>query len=80
MAVKYQEAGKKLHLVHLSPDCVLLLKQAKDMVEVNLIEDPNYGILVDYASVMDKKERMADRAGFEPAQGMNPNTLSKRAP
>ena len=67
MAVKYQEAGKKLHLVHLSPDCVLLLKQAKDMVEVNLIEDPNYGILVDYASVMDKKERMADRAGFEPA-------------
>ncbi len=56
MALKYQQAGKKLDLVHLSPDCVLLLKQAKDMVEVNLIEDPNYGILVGYASVMDKNK------------------------
>lgn len=54
MAVKYQEAGKKLHLVHLSPDCVLLLKNAKDLVEVNLIEDPHYGVLVDYASVLKK--------------------------
>ncbi|CAG0891585.1 unnamed protein product [Cyprideis torosa] len=55
MAVKYQEAGKKLHLVHLSADCALLLKNAKDLVEVNLIEDPHYGVLVDYASVMNKK-------------------------
>jgi SulP family sulfate permease len=54
MAVKYTEAGKSLHLVHLSPDCALLLKNAKDMVEVNLIEDPHYGILVDYASVINK--------------------------
>lgn len=49
MAVKYTEAGKELHLVHLSQDCVMLLKKSKDMVEVNLIEDPQYGILVDYA-------------------------------
>lgn len=55
MAVKYTEAGKTLHLVHLSPDCQLLLKQAKDMIEVNMIEDPQYGVLVDYASVMSKK-------------------------
>ncbi|MEM9468547.1 MAG: SulP family inorganic anion transporter [Pseudomonadota bacterium] len=55
MAVKYKEAGKKLHLVHLSPDCSMLLKQAKDLVEVNLIEDPQYGVLVDYASVIGKK-------------------------
>ena len=55
MAVKYQEAGKKLHLVHLSPDCRLLLKNAKDLVEVNLIEDPHYGVLVDYASILRKK-------------------------
>ncbi|MAZ76907.1 MAG: sodium-independent anion transporter [Micavibrio sp.] len=54
LAVKYTEAGKTLHLVHLSPDCQLLLKQAKDMVEINLIEDPHYGVLVDYASVMGK--------------------------
>lgn len=52
MAVKYQEAGKTLHLVHLSRDCALLLKNAKDMVEINLIEDPHYGVLVDYATEM----------------------------
>jgi SulP family sulfate permease len=55
LAVKYTEAGKTLHLVHLSPDCQLLLNQAKDMVEVNLIEDPHYGVLVDYASIVRKK-------------------------
>lgn len=55
MAVKYEEAGKKLHLVHLSADCRLLLKNAKDLVEVNLIEDPQYGVLVNYASIIDKK-------------------------
>ncbi len=55
IATKYQEAGKKLHLVHLSPDCKLLLKKARDMVEVNMIEDPHYGIVVDYAEAMAKK-------------------------
>lgn len=55
MAIKYQEAGKILHLVHLSPDCRLLLKNAKDMVEVNVIEDPHYGVLVDYASYLKGK-------------------------
>ena len=54
LAVKYTEHGKKLRLVHLSPDCVLLLKNAKDMVKVDVIEDPHYGILVDYASVLGK--------------------------
>jgi SulP family sulfate permease len=54
MALKYIEAGKKLHLVHLSADCRLLLKNAQDMVEINVIEDPHYGVLVDYASVLQK--------------------------
>jgi SulP family sulfate permease len=49
LALKYKEAGKKLHLVHLSPDCQLLLDNAKDIVEVNMIEDPHYGVIVDYA-------------------------------
>ena len=48
LAEKYKEAGKKLHLVHLSPDCRLLLNKAKDIVEINMIEDPHYGLLVDY--------------------------------
>ena len=54
LAVKYKEAGKTLHLVHLSQDCQLLLKNAKDMVEVNTIEDPHYGIVTDYAEVVEK--------------------------
>lgn len=48
LATKYEEAGKRLHLVHLSPDCRLLLKKAKDMVEVNIIEDPHYRVVTDY--------------------------------
>ena len=55
MAIKYTEAGKKLHLVHLSSDCALLLKNAQDMVEVNLIEDPHYGVLVDYPTILRSK-------------------------
>lgn len=53
MATKYEEAGKRLHLVHLSPDCQLLLKKAKDMVEVNMIEDPHYRVVVDYSEMVE---------------------------
>ncbi len=53
LAIKYKEAGKRLHLVHLSPDCKLLLKKAKDMVEVNMIEDPHYGVVVDYSEAIE---------------------------
>jgi SulP family sulfate permease len=56
LAVKYNEAGKKLRFVHLSEDCVLLLEKAKDMVEINQIEDPHYRVVVDYVS-LSKKER-----------------------
>jgi SulP family sulfate permease len=44
LATRYQQAGKRLHLRHLSPDCLELLSKAKDMVEVNLHEDPHYHI------------------------------------
>lgn len=44
LATKYVEAGKKLHLKHLSGDCAELLEKAKDMVEVNVLEDPKYHI------------------------------------
>ncbi len=57
MALKYTEAGKKLHLVHLSADCALLLKNAKDLVEANVIEDPHYGVLVDYAEILEKPKK-----------------------
>lgn len=44
LATRYQQAGKRLHLRHLSPDCLELLNKAKDMVEVNIQEDPHYHI------------------------------------
>jgi len=55
IAMKYKKAGKKLHLVHLSPDCRLLLKKAQEMVKVDLIDDPHYGVLVDYAKAIKDK-------------------------
>lgn len=56
MATKYEEAGITLHLVHLSPDCKLLLKKAKDLIEVNMIEDPHYGVIVDYADAVETQK------------------------
>ncbi|MDX1737130.1 MAG: SulP family inorganic anion transporter [Alphaproteobacteria bacterium] len=49
LAVKYQEAGTTLHLRHLSDDCRHLLHKAGNMVEVSVIEDPSYGVAVDYS-------------------------------
>ena len=50
LANKYKAAGKKLHLVHLSPDCLDILDTAKSMVEVNVLEDPKYHIADDKIS------------------------------
>jgi sulfate permease, SulP family len=44
LALRYQAAGKTLHLRHLSPDCLELLENAKGMIEVNVMEDPKYHI------------------------------------
>jgi len=44
LALRYVSAGKKLHLKHLSPDCLELLDNAKGMIEVNVMEDPKYHI------------------------------------
>lgn len=41
---KYRQEGKKLHLKHLSPDCRLLLKNADEVIDVNILEDPAYYI------------------------------------
>lgn len=50
LAEKYQEAGKNLHLRHLSHDCYDLLHKAKEMIEVNLMEDPRYHVADDQIS------------------------------
>jgi SulP family sulfate permease len=44
---RYKAVGKRLHLVHLSPDCELLLEKAGDLVEVNVLEDPKYHVALD---------------------------------
>lgn len=44
---RYRNAGKKLHLRHLSEDCKKLLKNAEDIIDVNVIEDPHYKVAVD---------------------------------
>lgn len=41
---RYHKVGKKVHLRHLSPDCVALLKNAEAIIEVNIMEDPNYQV------------------------------------
>ncbi len=44
---RYQKVGKKVHLRHLSPDCRKLLKNAEEIITVNVMEDPNYKLVVD---------------------------------
>ena len=42
---RYAEAGKVLHLRHLSSDCRRLLDNAASIIEVNILEDPGYNVL-----------------------------------
>lgn len=44
---RYLAVGKKVHLRHLSKDCVRLLENAEDIIDVNLLEDPTYKVVVD---------------------------------
>jgi SulP family sulfate permease len=42
---RYEKVNKKLHLKHLSSDCVQLIKNAGEIVDVNIMEDPTYRIV-----------------------------------
>ncbi len=44
---RYLKVGKKVHLRHLSSDCQKLLKNADKIIDVNVVEDPNYKLVVD---------------------------------
>lgn len=44
---RYQKVGKRVHLRHLSKDCQRLLKNADKIIDVNVLEDPTYKIVVD---------------------------------
>ena len=47
LAERYLNVDKRLHLRHLSPECIKLLRKAGDLVEVNMIEDPHYHVADD---------------------------------
>jgi len=49
LAMRYKKNGRTLHLIHLSPECKKLLKKAGNMVEVNVVEDPNYFVAIENA-------------------------------
>ena len=42
---RYLKVGKKVHLKHLSPDCRQLLKNAEEIIDVNVMEDPTYKVV-----------------------------------
>ena len=42
---RYHKEGKKVHLRHLSQDCIALLKNAEAIIDVNIMEDPLYLIV-----------------------------------
>jgi SulP family sulfate permease len=50
LTARYAALGKKLHLRHLSEDCKLLLKNADAVIEVNILEDPQYKVATDRLS------------------------------
>jgi SulP family sulfate permease len=50
VAEKYGQQGKKLHLLNLSDECMLLLKKAENIVEVNIIERDHYQLVSDQLS------------------------------
>ncbi|MCL4113041.1 UNVERIFIED_CONTAM: hypothetical protein GTU68_049963 [Idotea baltica] len=47
LADRYDRAGKRLHIKHLSRECRLLLEKAGPLVEVNVVEDPDYHVAAD---------------------------------
>lgn len=47
LATRYQQLNKRLHLRHLSTDCLDLLDKAKNLVEVTTATDPYYHIADD---------------------------------
>lgn len=44
---RYKKVGKRVYLKHLSRDCRRLLKNADDLIEVNVLEDPTYKVASD---------------------------------
>ncbi|WP_088655111.1 SulP family inorganic anion transporter [Geofilum rhodophaeum] len=54
---RYAALGKRVHLRHLSRDCQQLLKDADSIIEVNIMEDPTYKVLVNKKDVKRKQQQ-----------------------
>jgi SulP family sulfate permease len=44
---RYAKLNKTVHLQHLSADCKILLKNADQIIDVNILEDPTYKVVID---------------------------------
>jgi len=42
LTLRYSKEGKKVRLQYLSPNCILLLKNAEAIIEIDSVEDPSY--------------------------------------
>jgi len=47
VAEKYQQAGKQIHLRHLSKDCIALIEKAEDICDVNILSERDYFVAID---------------------------------
>ncbi len=47
LAERYESLGKEIHLKHLSKECSALIVKAGHMVDVNILEDPDYHVADD---------------------------------
>ncbi len=47
LAQKYEQEGKNISLLHLSPDCRKLIHKADKLIQIDIIEDPEYTVVVD---------------------------------
>ncbi len=47
LAKRYEKDGKKVRLRHLSPDCRKLIDKAEKIIDINIIEDPEYTVVVE---------------------------------
>jgi len=47
LAEKYEALGKEIHLKHLSKECSFLIAKAGHLVDVNILEDPDYFVADD---------------------------------
>lgn len=45
LSKRYAQLNKKLHLKHLSEDCIKMLKNAEAVIEVNIQDDPTYKVM-----------------------------------